>query len=109
MNLISAEDLKAKLDGKDDFKLVMVLGDWAFQLKHIPGSLNIHAIEMGKALLSTDDQIVVYCSNVDCVASRAAYQILTGNGHKNVRRYAGGLQDWEAHGYPLEGTSAGEA
>jgi rhodanese-related sulfurtransferase len=25
-------------------------------------------------------------------------------GYKNVRRYAGGIQEWEEAGYPLEGS-----
>ena len=37
MNLISREELKEKLDRRDDFRLVMVLGDWAFRAKRIPG------------------------------------------------------------------------
>ena len=41
MDLISREELKEKLDREDDFKLVMVLGEWQFRAKHIPGSLNV--------------------------------------------------------------------
>jgi rhodanese-related sulfurtransferase len=32
-----------------------------------------------------------------------AYQFLEARGSKNIRRYAGGIQDWEEAGYPLEG------
>lgn len=103
MKLITAEALKAKLDHGDDFKLVMTLGDWAFQLKHIPGSINGHSADQVKTLLSPKDEIIVYCSNVDCIASVAAYRILKGNGYENVTRFAGGLMEWEALGYPLEG------
>jgi rhodanese-related sulfurtransferase len=47
---------------------------------------------------------MVYCSNESCIASQVAYRILAGNGYKNIRRYAGGLVDWEEAGYPLAGT-----
>lgn len=43
MESTSGKELKEKLDRGDDFKLVMVLGDWGFRAKHIPGSLNILA------------------------------------------------------------------
>ena len=43
MNLIGREELKEKLDRGDDFKLVMVLGDWHFQAMHIPTSININS------------------------------------------------------------------
>ncbi len=60
MNLISREELKEKLDRGDDFKLAMVLGDWQFRAKHIPGSLNIHTAEMALEVLDSDDEIVIY-------------------------------------------------
>ncbi len=108
MNLISREELKEKLDRGDDFKLVMTLGEFGFRAKHIPGSLNVYTPEQGREMLDLDDEIVVYCSNQACVASISAYNILVHNGYKNVRRYAGGLLDWEDAGYPLEGEMVDE-
>ena len=55
------------------------------------------------AALRPDEEIVVYCSNEDCLASHAAYYSLLDHGYKNVRRYSGGLIDWEEGGLPLEG------
>jgi hypothetical protein len=34
MELISRDELKEKLDRGDDFKLVMVLEEWAYRAKH---------------------------------------------------------------------------
>ncbi len=102
MELIGREELKEKLDRKDDIKLVMVLGDWQFRAMHIPGSLNISAPEIAHELLDLDDEVVVY-SNPACAASVIAYNQLTAPGYKNVRRYAGGISDWEESGYPIEG------
>jgi len=45
----------------------------------------------------------VYCSNVDCLSSVALYRDLVRRGYQNVRRYAGGLLDWEGAGLPLVG------
>ena len=103
MKLISREELKEKLDQGDDLKLVMALGEWAYRAKHIPGSLHFNTIEEALEALDPNEDIVVYCSNVTCVASVAAYRHLRGQGYKRVRRYAGGVQDWEEAGYPLEG------
>lgn len=107
MKLISREELKEKLDRGDDFKLVMVLSEWAYRAKHIPGSVNINTLEKGRQVLDEGDEIVVYCSGENCIASIAAYSMLEANGFKNVRRYAGGLIDWEGAGYPLEGEMVG--
>ncbi|MGH2536339.1 MAG: rhodanese-like domain-containing protein [Candidatus Promineifilaceae bacterium] len=102
---ISREELKAKLDRGDDFKLVMTLGEWAFQKSHIPGSINLATISEAPQRLRLDEEIVVYCSDVDCIASQAAYRYLVQHGYTNVRRYSGGLSDWSAAGLPLEGSN----
>lgn len=51
-----------------------------------------------------EDEIVVYCSDANCIASRALGQFLERNGYTHVLHFAGGLQEWEQAGYPLEGT-----
>ena len=101
MNLISREELKQKLDRGDKFKLINALGEWAFNAKHIPGSINISKIEDAKKRLSHGEEIIIYYSNTSCIASIIGYQLLTRMGYKNVRRYAGGIEDWEERGYPL--------
>jgi rhodanese-related sulfurtransferase len=103
IKLISRDELKEKLDRRDDFKLVMTYHEWAYRAMHIPGSINIYTKEDALAVLDPSDEIVVYCTNVRCQASAKAVRILVSHGFKNVRRYAGGLQDWEQAGYPLEG------
>lgn len=103
MNTISREELKEKLDRGDDFKLVMTLGEWAYRLSHIPGSISVTNFEQAAELLKPDDEIVVYCSDALCIASQAAYRYLEESGYHNVRRYSGGLSDWQEAGYPLEG------
>ena len=106
MKLISKDELKKKIDNKDDFKLVMTLGTWQFMAKHIPGSIHVDTPEKAKEHLHIDDEIVVYCSNERCVASQMAYRTLVDSGYKNVRRFAGGIDEWEEAGYPLEGEMA---
>ena len=88
------------------FKLVMAASDFGFRAKHIPGSIHLatHGGPDARAAgLAEDDDVVVYCSNVDCNASVAAIAHLRAQGYRNVRHYAGGLIDWEAAGLPIEG------
>jgi 3-mercaptopyruvate sulfurtransferase SseA len=103
MNLISREELKEKLDQGDDFKLVMVLSEWAYRAKHIPGSIHVSPTAQSLRALDKDDEIVIYCSDVNCIASRAAYSMMTAEGYTHLRRFTGGLYEWEQAGYPLEG------
>lgn len=107
MNTISREELKERLDAKENLKLVMTMSEWAFNASHIPGSIRISSLEEA-ALLEPEDAIVVYCSDPNCLASRQAYRILEQRGFKNVRLYAEGLAGWQAAGYTLEGTSVAE-
>ncbi len=85
-------------------KLIMALNRWAFDAKHIPGSLHFDTPDDLYAAVRPDDEVVVYCSNVDCLSSVALYRDLVRRGYRDVRRYSGGLLDWEDAGLPLEGS-----
>jgi rhodanese-related sulfurtransferase len=100
---IGREELKAKLERRDDFKLEMALNRWAYEAKHIPGSLHFDTPDQLYAAVKPEDEVVAYCSNVDCLSSVALYRDLVRRGYRNVRRYAGGLLDWEHAALPLEG------
>lgn len=100
---IDRDELKARLDRGDDFKLIMALNRWAFDAKHIPGSVHFDTPDELYAAVGPDDDVVVYCSNVDCLSSVALYRDLVRRGYRSVRRYAGGLLEWEEAGLPLEG------
>jgi rhodanese-related sulfurtransferase len=112
MRLISGADLKDRIDRWKDLKLVFVLGEWQYNTKHIPGSLNLpcspdlYKSEDALQGLDRDDEIVVYCSSEVCYASIAVYHLLVKRGYKNVSRYAGGLLEWENAGYPVDGATA---
>jgi rhodanese-related sulfurtransferase len=100
---IERDELWHKVEAKDPrFKLVMALADWEFRIKHIAGSLHFKDASDMLSALRKDDEIVVYCTNPPCLASVAAYHRLLQEGYTNVRRYAGGVEDWESAGLPLE-------
>jgi rhodanese-related sulfurtransferase len=101
---ISRDELRAKIDRGDDFRLIMALNRWAYEAKHIPRSLHFDRPEDLYAAVRPDDEVVVYCSHVDCLSSVAMYRDLIRRGYRNVRRYSGGLLDWEDAGLPLEGS-----
>jgi rhodanese-related sulfurtransferase len=104
MNHINRDELKVKIDRGDTFKLVMTLNEWAFLETHIPGSINVSTPEQADKLLQFDDEIVVYCSGEGCPASSTTYHYLVSKGYSNVWHYAGGLTEWQAAGYLLEGS-----
>src|ERR687896_178508 len=102
---IDRDELKRKLEHGEPIKLVMALNRWAFDAKHIPGSLHFDDPDELYASLDKDDEIIVYSSNIDCLSSVALYRALIERGYSNVRRYPGGLLDWEGAGLTLEGNS----
>lgn len=101
---ISREQLKARLDRGDDIKLVMSMNEWQFEAEHIPGSIWVADKERAERLLDPSDEIVTYCSDRACSASRMAAHLLEEAGYRHVWHYEGGLEEWRAAGYPLEGT-----
>jgi rhodanese-related sulfurtransferase len=102
MKLITRDELRAKLERGDEFKLVMTLPDRSFGAKHIPTSVNFESAEEAVGALDPGEEIIVYCADVYCAASIFAYRLLEREGYTRVRRYAGGVADWEAAGYPLD-------
>ena len=43
-DLIDTQELKAKLDRGEGFKVVMTLGEWEYRTTHIPGSMRISTV-----------------------------------------------------------------
>ena len=100
---IDREELKSKLDRGDDFSLYMALHQWAFDEMHIPGSELLDPRTIDVDSMDKNAEIIVYCSDKDCIGSQVAYRKLTEAGFTNVRRYEGGLSEWLDSGLPLEG------
>lgn len=74
---------------------------------HIPRAINVsrdsivQAVTM-EALADKSRPVIVYCSGEDCIDSRLVAQGLLSLGHRNVSVYAGGWEEWEASGSPVE-------
>jgi rhodanese-related sulfurtransferase len=105
MQLITREELRAKLETSQDIRLVMAVGPWEFRAKHIPGSIGFPSPRYALAALRHADEVILYANNHHRVNTSAAYRALRAHGYRNVRCYLGGLADWEAAGYPVEGDS----
>lgn len=64
---ISRDELKQKLDRKDDFLLVETLANVAYQHAHLPHAINLPPDQLKELastlLLDKHAEIVVYCAN----------------------------------------------
>jgi rhodanese-related sulfurtransferase len=103
MNTIDRQELREKLERGDDLQLVMALPHHAFEAKRIPGTRHFETVGEALDALDPGDEIVVYCATVYCPASIYAYALLEREGYRRLYRYAGGIDDWESAGYPVEG------
>jgi rhodanese-related sulfurtransferase len=106
-DLITADELRAKLDRGDDFVLIDALAPMVYAHSHLPGSINMPPVAVDparveKRIPDPNMEIVVYCANSDCDDSVATAQRLQALGYANVRHYAGGKDEWRALGFPLE-------
>jgi rhodanese-related sulfurtransferase len=102
MNIIERDELREKLERGDRVQLVMALPEPAFRAKRIPGTRHFETIGEALDALEPGDEIVVYCATVYCPASIRVYALLEREGYRRVSRYAGGIDDWESAGYPVE-------
>ena len=67
LNTIPRDELKQKIDRKDDFLLVETLAAATYHHAHLPGAINLppeRVTELAPALLPDKHaEIVVYCAN----------------------------------------------
>ena len=107
---ISPQELKARLDAKENLVLIDVRESAEFEHGHIPSA---HLVPRGiiEAAADTsypkhypplsgarDEQIVVYCATSGRSAMAAA--VLQMMGYKKVLNLAGGFGRWETEGLP---------
>jgi len=110
---ITRDEIKARLDRKEDIVILEALPEKYYRHSHLPGALNMphDAVEALAPTLVPDRnvEIVVYCANPACKNSGIAAEALTALGYANVRTYEAGKADWIDAGYPIEGSAARRA
>lgn len=84
----------------EDFVLVNVLPQEAFNTRHIRTSINIPLEnddfeQLVETVAGTKERkIVLYCKNFDCPLSNEAAEKLEDAGFTQVYDYEGGTEDW---------------
>ncbi|MDP3993602.1 MAG: rhodanese-like domain-containing protein [bacterium] len=104
---IKTSDLKAKMDNKEDFVLVEVLGPETFAEFHLPGAINVTVDdtfeeEIQKAVPDKNKTVVVYCRDIECHASAKATRRMEALGYTNLLEYHNGKDGWRAAGLPVD-------
>jgi rhodanese-related sulfurtransferase len=95
MNEITVQELKEKIDNKEDFQLIDVREDFEYETSNIGGVL----IPLGGVLIesdkiSKDKPVVVMCRSGK--RSAAAIMQLEQQGFINLSNLRGGILAWQA-------------
>lgn len=101
---ISTQQLITKLDN-EKVKVINVLESKYFNDCHIKGSINIPHDQLLEQTASwdKDQEIIVYCANLECTKSKKSYELLVDIGFKNVYEYPGGIKEWFQSGQKIDG------
>ena len=87
-----------------DFVLLDVRGEHAYQMGHVPESINIPGSRFGETDLeefAKDTLLVVYCAGPHCNgADKAALKLAKLN--RPVKKMIGGVTGWLDEGFSLE-------
>ena len=89
---ITREELKSKLDRGDNFYLVEALSRRHYEMSHLPGAINLpyeFVDDAKKVLPDKRTEIVIYCINEECEASREEARDLVEMCYVNVLHYVG--------------------
>ena len=104
--LIDRNALHQRLASGTPPQLAEALPAKYFEEWHLPGARHLpHDQVQALAPATFPDksaEIVVYCASRTCQNSHIAARVLEQMGYTNVAVYAGGKQDWQEAGLPVE-------
>jgi molybdopterin/thiamine biosynthesis adenylyltransferase/rhodanese-related sulfurtransferase len=94
---INVQDLKRRLDAKEDFDLIDVREEHEWQIAKIPGAKLIPLGELPNRLSELDAgrEILLQCKSGG--RSGRALQFLKQKGFKNLKNVVGGIDAWATH------------
>ena len=101
LKLISANDLKAMLDRKEDVSVLDVRRQKEWEAGHIEGAIHIFVGHLMEKLsqIPKEKPTVVHCSAG--YRSGLAASLLLRAGYNEVYNVAGGIDAWLASGLPI--------
>lgn len=86
--------------------LVEALPEKYWREGHLPGARHLPHDQVRRlapeVLPDRGAEIVVYCASATCQNSHIAARVLEQMGYTDVAVYAGGKQDWQEAGLPIE-------
>jgi rhodanese-related sulfurtransferase len=110
IGFLTADQLQQKLLSGAPPIVVNVLSADNYRESHIKGSINIPYDQVAqwapRLIPDLNAEVVVYCANYKCPASIEAGKTLKRLGYTNVHDFKGGMKEWLARKYTIEGYKA---
>lgn len=104
LECVEKDELLGRFDRKSDFVLVDTIGTYDGNRYRIKGATTIpytEVVDRRKELLRYKE-IIVYCKEKSCVASKKVASALKMLNVPNVKVYEGGIVEWMESGLPVE-------
>ncbi len=100
--IVTAEEIKAKLDNNARFIILDVRKEVEYIQGHITGATNFEMtdLEIKSKYLLKDIEIITMCDGSDCQRSTAAAKDLKEMGFGHVSNFKGGMKEWKQKAYP---------
>jgi rhodanese-related sulfurtransferase len=101
---VDRDELMKRINGKSNFVLVDTIGRYDGNSSRIKGAKTVPYPEVidRRSELKGYDEIIIYCRNKECRASKKAAMGLILQNIPNVRIYEGGIDEWTAENLPVE-------
>jgi membrane protein DedA with SNARE-associated domain/rhodanese-related sulfurtransferase len=104
MSRISIDELMSLLDSGSATTILDVrTAERRAQSGWIPGSISVR--DISELQLTPGDEVIVYCDCPNDASAAVVAKQLKERGFKRVRPLAGGIEAWQARGWPVDRTS----
>ncbi len=104
LECVNKDELLERFERKADFVLVDTIGKYNGNRYKIRGATTIpypEVVDRRKELLKYKE-IIIYCKEKSCVASKKVASALKMLNVPNVKVYEGGIVEWMENGLPVE-------
>jgi len=104
LECINKDELLKRINGKSDFVLVDTVGKYGGNRFKIKGARTIPYPEVidRRNELTSYNEIIIYCKNSHCKASKKVALGLKLLNIPNVKVYEGGIDEWLEENLPVE-------
>lgn len=106
VQIINTEELKDKMDKREEFILLDVRDTLDYEKEHIIGAVHLLISEMNEkkvnSMFNKEDLIITYSEDINCPAKRIAAEKLIDYGFRKVIAYDESWKAWKDANYPTD-------